>query len=71
MLNMSSFVPKKNICGKFYCTIIFKKKSVAEAHRILIKIYGDQALSETIIEIGLDVPKIMILMSKIEYALVH
>ena len=44
---MNNCVPKKCICGEF-CYITFKKKkTAAEAHRILEETYSDYSLSET------------------------
>jgi len=43
---MSSFLlKKKSICGKLFCFNL--KKSAAESHRMFVKAYGDNALSET------------------------
>ena len=41
-------MPKKSICGELYCTNLFKKKSAAEARKILVKTYGGHALSKTV-----------------------
>lgn len=44
---MSNFVPKKEYLRGILLHYFFQKKSAAEAHRILVETYGDQALSET------------------------
>jgi len=38
---------QKKYCEEFYCTILFKKKSEAEAHKILVEIYSGHDLLET------------------------
>jgi len=42
---MSSFIKKRVFAGNF--TVLFYLKSAAETYRILVKTYGDHALSET------------------------
>ena len=45
---MSNFVPKKKeYLRGIYLYYFIKKKSAAEAHRILVESYGDHALPET------------------------
>ena len=43
---MSSFEPNKRHLRKFLIYFFNLKKSAAEAHRLLVKAYGDAALSE-------------------------
>ena len=45
---MSEFVPKKVYLQGILLCYFIQKKSAAEAHRILVEIYGNHALSETI-----------------------
>jgi len=47
MLNMSSFVPKKEYFRGILLYYFIQKKSAAEAHRIHVETYNDHALSET------------------------
>ena len=44
---MSSFVPNKVYLRGILLHYFFQKKSAAEALRILVETYGDNALSET------------------------
>ena len=44
---MSTFVPNKVYLEGINCTVLFKTFSAAEAHRILVETYGDNALSDT------------------------
>ena len=45
--SMSDFVPKKVYFQGILLHYFIKKKSAAEAHRILVETYSDHALSET------------------------
>ena len=44
---MSNFEPTKQHLRRILLHYFIKKKSAAEAHRILVETYGDHALSET------------------------
>lgn len=44
---MSTFVPKKEYLRGILLHYFIQKKSAAEAHRILVETYGDNALSDT------------------------
>ena len=44
---MSDFVPKKVYLWGILLHYFIQKKSVAEAHRILVEIYGDHSLLKT------------------------
>ena len=44
---MSSFVPNKVYLRVILLHYFIQKKSAAEAHRVLVETYGDNALSET------------------------
>ncbi|KAG5307528.1 MOS1T transposase, partial [Pseudoatta argentina] len=46
-LNMSKFVPNKVYLRGILLHYFIQKKSAAEAHRILVQTYGDNALSDT------------------------
>ena len=43
---MSSFEPNKRHLRKFSIYFFNLKKSAAEAHRLLVEVYGDDVLSE-------------------------
>ena len=47
VLNMSGFVPKKVYLWGILLHYFVQKKSAAEAHRILVETYGDNALLKT------------------------
>lgn len=44
---MSDFVPKKPFLRGILLHYYLMKKTAAESHRILVEVYGDDALSET------------------------
>ena len=62
VLKMSTFVPNKVYLRGILLHYFIQNKSAAEAHRILVETYGDNALSDTTCcSTGFDASKIMIL----------
>jgi len=59
--NVGFQVPKEEHFREALLFCFNHKKSVAESHRLLVEVYGRQALSESFAEISLEDSKITIL----------
>jgi len=68
---MSSFVPKKEYLLGILLHYFIKKKCTVEATECLLRLTTTILYREQQAEIGLDAPKIMILISKVKNTLAH
>jgi len=71
VLNMSSFMPKKEYLRGTVLHYLIKKNLELKRTEFLLRLTGIIHCQEKHAQIGLDVTKIMIFLSKIKNALVH
>ena len=71
VLKMSTFVPKKGICGEFYCTTLFKTNLQLKHIEFLLRLMVTMLCRIRHAKTGFDASKIMILNFRMKNILGH